>query len=508
VISELPRSRSEPTADLGITRREIIWRIAGLRPSVPDLRAPRWLDPVILVLVLGYLLAGIASAPFSLEEAVQTSLAGDASVLVRHPASLLPGGAVSPTQESVRLAYGSFTRYSSAIGWYASGGRHTQAPVDLLVPGPSPTRVPDWNLLVAARTGPALMAMIAVLVIFLLTRRLLGRAAALAVVLIFGLHPTVALISRQSVDAGFTMTAGLALIVISMGISGTVAKGDDPGLGAWTALAALTGVTLASGPTSPPYVAGAVAFCGAGLVGRQRRRRRELLARRPVATTESGGPAGWMAATALASVLIWVAVSPALWGWLPERLDTRHAERATLVGERLLPDPGPQDFQARVRAGVGVITDPFLTPSRTESAGLASSPPAELALQQTLDARQARYERSWWSGLPLGTSIGPLPRPLTGLFSMLIGAVLTLAAGVGAVALWRTSRRQATAVFGWVLATAGWLVLWPSGQVDHAAPLIALGCVLAAGSVPVLLGWLRELTPSARSDADEPGDVV
>jgi hypothetical protein len=486
MISELPRSRSQPAADLGVTRREIVWRIASLRPSVPDLVLPRWLDPVVLLLVLGYLLAGIATAPFTLEEAVQDSLTADAAALTTHPASLIPGGAVSPTQESVRLAYGSFTRYLSAIGWYAGGGRHAQAPIDLLVPGPSAVRVPDWGLLVAARIGPALLALVAVLVIFMLTRRLLGRAAALTAMVIFGLHPTIALISRQSIDAGITMTAGLATVLISIGISATVARGADPGLGAWTALAVLTGLTLASGPTAPPYVAGAVAFCCSGLIGRQRHRRQELFAGRPVAGPEASGPAGWMAATALATVLVWVAVSPALWGWLPERIDTRHTERATLVAERLLPDPGPQDALARLRAGVGMITDPFLTPVHPDQG-----------------VRLAGYERSWWSGLPLGTAIGPLPPAVTGLLSVLLGLSLTVAAVVGATALWRISRRQAAAVYAWGLATAGWMLLWPSGQADHGAPLVVIGCVLASAAVPVLLARVRGRVPSVRSTGSD-----
>lgn len=492
MISELPRSRSDPAPDLGITRREILWRIASLRPSVRDLSLPRWVDPVILLLVVGYLLAGIAAAPFTLEEAVQDSLTGDAAALVTHPASLLPGGAVSSTQESVRLAYGSLTRYSSAIGWYASGGRQAQAPIDLLVPGPSAIRVPDWSRLIAARTGPALLAVLAVLLIFVLTRRLLGRAAALTAAVILGLHPTVALIARQSVDAGFTMTIGLAAILVAMGISATVARGADPGLGTWTTLAALAGLTLASGLTAAPYVAGVLAFCSAGLIGRQSRRRRELLAGRLVAHPEAGGPAGWMAATALAAVLVWVVVSPALWGWLPERLDTRHSEHAMLVAQQLLPDSGPQDVQARLRASLNVVTDPFLTPTRPEQGAQPS---------QFLGRRLARYEESWWSGLPLGTSTGPLPRAVTGVLSMLIGASLTLAAVVGAIGLWRISRRQAAAVFGWAGATVGWMVVWPSGQVERGVPLVVIGCVLAAASVPLLLTWLRSVTGSVRSAA-------
>jgi hypothetical protein len=500
VINELPRSRPLPAAaDQGITHREISWRAAVLRRALPALVPPRWLDPGLLMLVIGYLVGGIAATPYTLEEAVQSSLTADAGALVTRPLTLLPGGAVSATQESVRLVYGSLTRYSTAAGWYAAGGRAANVPINLTVPGPSPIRTPERDLIVAARAGPALLSVIGILVLFGLTRRLFGRAAALVAILVFGLHPTIALVSRQAADAGLTMTLGLATILVAVGISGTTAKGADPGLSAWTGLTLLAGLTLASGPAAPPYVAGAAAFCLAGLLGRQLRRRREVLAGRSPGDTEVpelSGPIGGLAVSALGAVLVWVLVSPALWGWLPERLETRQADRATLVTQQLVPDPGPADGGARLRAGLGAVTDPFLTPTRpNQGSGLAE------------------YRQSWWSGLPLGergaTVAGPLtrilPGPVTGVLSTLLGMLLTLAAGLGAVQLWRTSRRQALAVAGWALATVGWLVLQPSEQADHQTGLIALSCVLAAAAAPLTLSYLARLSQEVKEAMDSRG---
>ena len=500
MINELPRSRPVPAAaDRGITHREISWRAAALRRALPALVPPRWLDPVLLLLVIGYLLGGIATTPYTLEEAVQGSLAADAETLLTRPLEVLPGGTVSATQESVRLVYGSLTRYSTAAGWYAAGGRSADAPIDLTVPGPSPIRTPERSLIVAARAGPALLSVIGVLVLLVLTRRLFGRAAALLAILIFGLHPTIVLVSRQAADAGLTMTLGLSTILVAVGISGTTARGADPGLSAWSGLTVLAGLTLASGPAAPPYLAGATAFCLAGLLGRQLRRRREVLAGRSLddaRVPELGPPIGWLAVTALGAVLVLVLVSPALWGWLPERLATRQAERSTLIAQRLVPDPGVGDTAARVRAGLGAITDPFLTPTRpAQGTGLAE------------------YRQSWWSGLPLGergaAAAGPLtrflPGPVTGVLSTLLGLILTLAAGLGAVQVWRTSRRQALAVLGWALATVGWLVLEPSEQADHATGLIAVSCVLAAPAAPFTLSFLARLSQETKELMDSRG---
>lgn len=504
MVKELPGGQPTPTPETGVTHREISWRAAVLRRTLPALVPPRWLDPILLLLVVGYLLGGIATTPYTLEEAVQGSLTADAEALITRPLSVLPGGVVSTTQESVRLVYGSLTRYSSAVGWYAAGGRGAQTPIDLTVSGPSPIRTPDDDLIVAARAGPALISAIGVLMIFVLTRRLFGRAAALAAVLIFGLHPTIALVSRQTADAGLTMTLGLATILVAAGISGTMAKGADPGLGTWTGLSVLAGLTLASGSAAPPYLGGAIAFCLAGLLGRQLHRRREVLAGLSESREgpegrqgpEGSGPAGWLAVTALGAVLVWVLVSPGLWGWLPERLESRHAERATLIAQHLLPDPGPADLSARVRAGVGVLTDPFLTPTRPDQGiGLAE------------------YRQSWWSGLPLGergeTVVGPLtrvlPGPLAGVLSTVLGMALTLAVCFGALQLWRTSRRQALAVSGWALATVGWLVLQPSEQADHATPLVALSCVVAAAAAPLTLSYLARLSRESKEATDARG---
>lgn len=493
MIDEVPPGRALPAAEPGIRHREISWRAAMLRRSLPVMVPPRWVDPLVLVLLVGYLLGGVAAAPVSLEEAVQTSLTADAGALVTRPQALLPGGAVSATEESVRLAYGSLTRYAAAVGWYVAGGRAAQVPVDVTATGAAEVRIPERRLVIASRAGPVVLSGIGLLVMFLLARRLLGRPAALLAVLVLGLHPAFVLLARQAADAGLTLTLGLASVLVAAGICTVVARGAEPRLGAWILLLLLVGLTLASGTAAVPYVAGAVAFCLAGLLGRQLHRRREVLEGRPAEEVpDVAGTAGWMAVTALGAVLVWVAVSPALWGWLPERLATRAAERPALAAQGLLPDPAP-GAPTGLRAVAGAVSDPFLTPQR-----------------QVQVVEPSTYEQTWWAGAALGErgadAVGPLarllPPALTGVLSTLLGLALTVAAAVGMVGLWRTARLQAGAVTGWLLVAAGWLVLSPSGQADHLLPLLAVACVLVGAAAMYGLSFVARLSRDSKEAVD------
>ena len=78
----------------GVSRRDIAWRQDALRAAPRRFRLPGWVDAVLLVALVGYLLAGLALAPMTLEEAVQDSLTADAGVLVTHPGELLPGSSL------------------------------------------------------------------------------------------------------------------------------------------------------------------------------------------------------------------------------------------------------------------------------------------------------------------------------------------------------------------------------------------------------------------------------
>ena len=510
MISESPDGRPRPT-DPGITHREIFWRAAVLRRSLPELSPPRWLDPLLLLLIAVYLLGPVAAAPYTVEEAVQGSLAADAATLLTRPQALLPGSDAPVTQESVRLAYGSLTRYAIAIGFYPAGGRAEQVPVDLTRPGLTAVRPLSEKLLTASRAGPAVLAVLGVGMLFVLTRRLLGRAAALAAILIVGLHPTIALVGRQATDAGPALLLGSATILMAVRIGDTLADGDDPRLGAWTGLALLGGLTLAAGSTAPPYLIGASAFVLAGLFGRFSRRREALADRQawagravsggrempggsgradePAGSVPGlGGPLGWVVVTGLSAVLVWVLVSPALWGWLPERLETRRSERATLVAQGLV-DPGPAR-PGVLRAGLGVLTDPFLTPAPASAGPQPILRPADPPAAAEGTSSLITYRQSWWSGLPLGQrgpgALSPLtrigPGPLTGVVSIMLGVILTGAMALGGVALWRVSRRRALAAAGWPPAPpAGscwnrpdpatrpfrcscWPACWPPGQ--------------------------------------------
>jgi hypothetical protein len=497
-----------------VARREISWRSLRVRSGQPVRELPRWVDRLVVVLLLGYLLGGVAAAPYTLEEAVQDSMAARTGALwTERGDPLLTGATSTPTYDAVSLAYGSVTRWAAAAGWYAAGARQAQRPIDLDQPGPPAISVPADRFLVAARLGPALLCALGVVLVLFIGRRLAGRTAGLVAAGALALHPGYLISARPAVDAGVTLTLGLAGVLTAIGIGTTVARGKEPRLAAWTAVAALAGLTLAAGYTAVPYVAGAAAFVLAGLLVRQRRRSAdrarglpdpgEVVVEHPAqaqapsqwrwrlsgsasaAAAEPPGPGavrtavapvgpalGWTAAAALGAVVVWVLVSPALWGWLPERVATRSDGRPALAAQRLLPDPGPQDLAARAGEVARVATDPFLTPE-----------PADPGL----GARDAGYARSGWAGLPLGAARGPLPSFLNRLIGLVVGGLLTLAAAAGLLVMWLRSRMQAAALTAWLLATAGWMAWVPSRQPDQALPLVALACVLSGLALPTLV---------------------
>jgi hypothetical protein len=557
MIKELPQGRPLPDSRAGISRRDIAWREAALRAAPRLFRLPGWADAVLVVAMIGYLLAGLALAPLTLEETVQESLTSDAATLLTQPGELLPGGtatAASPPadfragpaglpwtnpHEAVRLAYGSLTRYLTAAGWYAAGGRATDAPRVLDDTGEHAARLPGEKLKLAARSGPALMGAIGIVVLYALTRRLFGRGAAWLATLAYALHPTLVLLGRQSVDAGLTLTLGLATVFVAAGLSRTLARGEEPRLGTWTALSLLAGLTLASGPDAVPYLGGALAFAVAGLVARRRQEYREH--HRATAQTPAPPPAwsrrspgfstgpidvgsitsppapaggrnfgvsvGWLAVSAVGAVLVWVLVSPALWGWLPSQLATRHRDRPALIALRLLEPSGPDDHASRLRSLGGVLTDPFLTPRRYADAEVQL---AEFARHTAQVNRAypvtglAGYQDSWRAGLPYGSSAGPLPGSLNRVIGLVAGVLLTLAALAGAVLVGRQSRRVAAAFYGWLAVTALWLVAEPSSGPGHEAPLIALACLLAAAPVPFATRFLVERDRTRRTLAAPP----
>jgi hypothetical protein len=416
----------------GVSRLEIAWRGDRLRVVPRWGWPPAWVDGLILALLAAFLIGGIGSAAYSVEEAAQLSLTRDAGLLVTHPDALLPGSAsTNAVQERVRIGHGSFTRYVAAPGWYLAPGPSTPRPLDLgsATPGTRPPLVPvSRSHLVASRAGPAVLAALSLLMLFLLARRLAGRSAATIAVLLFGVQPAVLLSGRQVGDAGVTALFGLGAVYTAAGLAARLRAGGDPGRGAWMSLAVTSGLCLAAGLAAVPYLAGALAFCGAGLIAGEARRRTRLLAGEPVPPAAVLEGLGWVLVSALGAVCVWVACSPSLWGWLPERLAARHDALAWLSGAGLRVDSGPDTWTAVLAAWRAL----FLRPA-----------PALL----------------------MGIGIGV--------------AVIVLIRGLRAGQAGR-GRTTAVALLIWLGAVLIWFLIFPSGQPDHLVPVLAVGSVLIA----------------------------
>jgi hypothetical protein len=503
----------------GVSRLDIAWRAAEVLATRKRPPLPRWVDAAVVLFLSVYLVggafAGLAAAPFTVAEGAQLSLVGDGRLLVTDPATLLPGGDDSQPAASLRLVEGAFTRYGAAAGWYLAGGRAADVPALPVTDSPPGDDAPREEPLIAARTAPALLAAAAVPILYLLGRRLGGRRVALAAAVLAFLHPAVLLAGRQVGDTGTVLAFGLGAVLVAVAVSDRLARGENPSAGRWAALAVLCGCTLAAGPGALGFVTGVVAWVVAGFGETYVRRRREIIAAGPVEPvrtppigtpvrgagmpargplTPPGGIPRLVAADApdratwqvppgsvwsfvlslTGAVLLWVAVSPSLWGWLPERLTTRWSERGALVAQGLLPDPGdpgPLEALGRLLAG------PF--------AFAPDHAPAD----------------RWWAGLPVGWGAALVLAPLTlaGVAALVTAASAAAPVGrrppaLGAAWRWlaerQMGRRNAAALLSWALAVALCALVWPSERSADAVPLVPVTSLLAAVSLLVLSTWL------------------
>ena len=529
--ADAPRRRAPRTPDgipltelgegdaSGVFRLDIAWRAAEVLATRKRPPLPRWVDAAVVVLLSLYLaggaLAGLAAAPFTVAEGAQLALVRDGRLLVTDPATLLPGGDDSQPDASLRLVEGAFTRYGAAGGWYLAGGRAADVPALPVMDSPPGDDAPPEGPLIAARAAPSLLAAVAVPILYLLGRRLGGRRVALAAAVLAFLHPAVLLAGRQAGDAGAVLTFGLAAVLVAVAVADRLARGENPSAGRWAALAVLCGCALAAGPGALGFTAGVVAWVVAGFGETYVRRRREIIAAGPVEAPRTpppigtpvrgaGMPAGgpltppggvprlvaadapdrptwlvppgsvWSFVLALAgAVFLWVAVSPSLWGWLPERLSTRASERTALVAQGLLPDTGD--------------------PGRLAALGRLLAGPFAFAPDHVPGDR-------WWGGLPLGWGVALVLAPLTlaGVAALVAAASSPAPAGrapaLGAAWRWlaerQMSRRNAAALLSWALAVAVCALLWPSERSADAVPLIPVASLLAAVALLVLSTWL------------------
>jgi hypothetical protein len=481
-------------------------------------------DAAVVATLVTYLLAGVfaglPAVPFGTAEAAQVTLTKDAGTLVTDPLALVPGGDTTEPAESLRLVQGAFTRYAAGIGWYAAGGRAEDVPPLPVPDPPSAADGPLADLLVAARTGPALLAAAAVPVLFFLGLRIGGRRVALVAVVAAFLHPAVLLAGRQVQDVGGVLLFGLGAVLVGVVVSERLASGVNPGAGRWFALVVLCGCALAAGQGALGFVGGAVAWVLAGFGETYLRNRRAMVAagpqaeprtpplgtavravaRRGTPLTPPGGvpklvpadtpdtpqsllPPGSLGAFLLSlagAALVWVVVSPSLWGWLPERLASRSAERSALVAQGLLPDPGSPGHLGAVWR---LVPGPFL-----------------------VSADQASPD-AWWAGLPY-TGWAVLAGVALAAATLAGVAFLALAAGAGprapadpardplpaARGRWRleaerlVGRRDAIAFLGWTAVVAACAVVWPSERSADRVPLVPVAALLAGVALVVVAG--------------------
>jgi Dolichyl-phosphate-mannose-protein mannosyltransferase len=440
------------------------------------------LDAIWLGVLAIYVLAGVAITPFHGDEAMQITMSRDYfTAFVKRQPELLP---VSPpyavdTDPWLRLINGSINRYGIGLSLQVAGYSEGDLPglwqwplsvEDNVARGSRPTQA----VLNVSRISSALFLALSVPLLFAIGWQLAGRPTAFIASGLYALHPVLLLNGRRAMMEGSLLFFGLLTIMLAV----LIGRGHK-GWRLWLALGVASGLTLASKHSGVVFVAGAWGWIvlydlfNMRLGGRrikpvQKRddtqvvpyNNASLLPKRQhrLATLTRLGMA------ALGTVLVFIALSPALWNDPVARLGDLVTERQKLLESQVTADPnGATTLPQRLE---GIITQPFLTsPAYYEAAFWGNS--------ESVRTEIARYS----------------PSPLGGWqWGELVGATLTGLAGLGILAAIRNWRG---ALLVWLGVTVLSLLLNPLPWQRYYLPLYPIAALLAAMGITVIYRWIH-----------------
>jgi 4-amino-4-deoxy-L-arabinose transferase-like glycosyltransferase len=415
-------------------------------------RTARLTDIVWLALLCAYVLAGIPTASFHGDEAMQIHMSRDyaTAFLDGTQNELITAGPFPiDSDPHLRIINGSVNRYTIGLSWHLAG----YMPEDLPPPpgwdwglnyddGVATDHRPDDALLAASRLPSTLFLCGGVVVLFGIAWLYGGRLPAYVASGLYALHPVILLNGRRAMQEGSMLFFGLLVVLVGAVIGQRRARDENAPLWLWALLVASGGLTLASKHSGIVFVGVALLWV---LVAEMLGRRRWL----PVLAK--------LVVSGLLIVALFVAISPALWSDPLARFGDLLYLRDELLNIQVAIDPiAPMDFGQRI---VEILRQPFMTPAvHFELPSWGES----AAFMDEVE----RASTSPLAGLPLGVVLG-LP--------------LTLLAGMGIVTAVRRARQPLyTGLLLWLAANVAVLLVNPLPWQRYYLSIIPVAAVLAA----------------------------
>jgi 4-amino-4-deoxy-L-arabinose transferase-like glycosyltransferase len=428
---------------------------------MPDSRK-YFADSAFVLVLMIYVLVGVASVPFHADEFMQMSMGrdvfyllhGDWNTLAYHPPLLMD------TEPYLRLINGTLNKDMIGLTWVFTGRNAESLPKIYAWAMPldwnqAQGNVPSDDDLHLARWGSALCTALGVIPMFMLGWHLRLRSLAYPAALLYALHPVILLNGRRAMMEGSLMLFMLLtmywLLANIVAEHSTNAHGFMPRLPIalrYGVLGVLVGLTVAAKYTGLVVAVAALVSALAAFLARDR----------------SWRPFAWVGLAGLIALLTWFILSPGYWN------DPVGAIRATLTARvELLNQQTTDDRLAYHTIGDrlrGLTVEPFLTPPQFFEA------PTWVGV---IDNQIAAYQDSSVDGWDWGP---------------LIGGLLTLLAIVGLAALiWDAVHRDliAWAILIWAGVTIASSLTIPLAWQRYYLPLLLVTIVLAAAGIGRLI---------------------
>ncbi|MCE2489302.1 MAG: phospholipid carrier-dependent glycosyltransferase [Anaerolineae bacterium] len=414
-----------------------------------------------LTLLVLYVLAGVALAPFHGDESQQIHSSSDYwKVFVeREPSSL----GISDQQAGEgafgrRLLEGTVNHWTVGFSWHLAGFTLADLPPD---PGwlwgrgyeenIAGERRPAQDLLVVSRLPSSLFFAFSIPLFFAIARLAGNRHTAFIASGLYALHPSLLLNGRRAMMEGGMLFFGLLTILCAQVI---IRRGPERGLRWWLALAFAGGLALASKHSGFLFIVSALGWLWLDALLQRNSRRLTAVTLRCLAA-------------GLLTLFVFVTLSPALWPNPPQRLLDIFTARDLIMNIQIStwqPEGLAMTTAERINL---VFTQPFLRPVQFFEVPAWS----EFAV--------IRSEIDDW-----------FASPLAGLqFGSGGGLLLTLLALAGLARSLRTSSRQGLLL--WLALTMAVLLFNPLPWQRYYLPLLPVSCLLAALG---MTGLLRRVT--------------